>query len=140
ADEVHVAVGKVDPYYHAWVSVIEDGQRYILETTLDRAFPGEPYQVLEADPYQPLFYFNDEQAFEAYPGAFDELQVALGDLPQEEIKLRLIREIYQVVSAGACLDCAQGFGDHGPKRKHELPEGQLLVAVACSDSVTSRHF
>jgi len=94
ADEVHVAVGKVDPYYyHAWVSVIEDGQRYILETTLDQAFPGEPCQVLEANPYQPLLYFNDEQAFEAYEGAFQELKQAL---PQEEIKLRLIREIYQV--------------------------------------------
>jgi len=92
ASEVHVALGRVDRYYHSWVSLVLNGQRHILENTLDQAFPGGPYQVLEASPYWPLLYFNDEQAFERYEGAWAEMKQAWR---QEKIKLRLLRQVYQ---------------------------------------------
>lgn len=95
ADEVHVAVGTYAGYEHGWVSLLKDSERYVLETTLDQAFPDGPYQVLEAPPYRPLLYFNDEQAFEAY-GGFGELREA----PREGgVKLQLINEAYQILNA-----------------------------------------
>ena len=96
ANEVHVALGKVDRYYHSWVSLVLDGQRHILETTLDQAFPGGPSRVLEAGPYWPMLYFNEEQAFESYGGAWAEMKHAMASR-QEKLKLRLLREIYQQV-------------------------------------------
>jgi len=95
ADEVHVGVGTYAGYGHGWVSLLKDGERYVLETTLAAAFPGGPYQVLEASPYRPLFYFNDEQAFEANGGLGE-----LGGAPWEDKgKLRLIAEAYQILNA-----------------------------------------
>ena len=87
ADQVHVAVGKFLQYGHAWISLLDSGDRCVLESTLDAAFP---YQVLDAYPYRPLLYFNDEQAFEVN-GGIEELKEALQD---DRVKLRLIREAY----------------------------------------------
>lgn len=94
-DEVQVAVGTYAGYGHGWVSLVKDGERYVLETTLDRAPPGGPYQVLELHPYRPLLYFNDEQAFEAN-GGLAELMKALRE---GKAKSRLITEAYQILNA-----------------------------------------
>lgn len=89
ADQVYVAVGNFAGYGHAWVTLTRDGAKYVLEATLNGAFAGSPYQVLEVHPYKPLLYFNDAQAFEAYPGAWEEPAAR-----HEPTKLCLIRETY----------------------------------------------
>lgn len=91
ADKVHVAVGTYAGYGHGWIRLVKDGEKYVIETTLNKAFPDGPYQVIEAHPYRPLLYFNDKQAFEVNGG----LAELGGALREDVVKLQLITEAYR---------------------------------------------
>ena len=62
AAETWVCLGLWDIYGHAWVSMVKDGTRFVLETAIDEApaFEVDPYRVLEENPYIPLIWVNDE--------------------------------------------------------------------------------
>ena len=66
--EVWVCVGLWGiGFGHAWVSLLNGGTRYVLETTIDEAppFQANPYRVLEEYPYTPMLWINPQEVVES---------------------------------------------------------------------------
>lgn len=70
-NRVYVGIGGFDTIDHAWVRYEENGQWYVLESTLDKPFP--MYAITEKSPYNLYCYFNDSESIEIVPGSFSSL-------------------------------------------------------------------
>ncbi len=101
ADAVWLSIGMWENYGHAWPMVVNEGQNFVLETTIEQApaFETNPYRIPEEYPYTAFAWVNDQRVVWASEdaGVFFVPKVA-GQLIEE------IKEAYKPFMVGSFIE------------------------------------